>query len=155
MNLRLIQFCKVLAMFVSLLFFSGCSVQGKKIYQTEQGALVGYDPVAYFLENKAVPGKAQFQTVRSNATWYFSSAKNQQLFAQTPEEYLPEYGGYCAYAMSYGLVVSSDPKAFTIIDNKLYLNYSLAVREKWLKGSEKFIIQADTKWQNKLSSVSK
>ena len=154
MSFRLVQLYKVLAIFVSLLVFSGCSIQGKKFYQTEQGALRGYDPVAYFIENRAVPGNPQFQTDRFNTSWYFSSARNQQVFEQTPEKYLPEYGGYCAYAMSYGLVVSSDPKAFTIIDNKLYLNYSLAVREKWLKESEKFILQADRKWQSKLTSIS-
>ncbi len=137
-------------MLASVLLLSACSLNGKKIYQTEQGALRGFDPVAYFTDNKAIPGLSQFSVQDSNGTWYFSSVENQQRFEQSPDEYLPQYGGYCAYAMSYGLVVSSDPYAFSIVDNKLYLNYSLDVREKWLKKPTQFIKEADIHWQKKI-----
>jgi YHS domain-containing protein len=106
--------------------------------------------VAYFTENKAVEGLAQFSVQNTNGTWHFASLENKQRFEQSPEKYLPQYGGYCAYAMSYGLVVSSDPYAFSIIDNKLYLNYSLDVREKWLKKPQQFIKEADAHWQKKI-----
>lgn len=136
-----------------LVILSGCSLSGKKIYQTEQGAIRGYDPVAYFIENKAVAGDSRFTSKSSlntqDVTWYFSSLENKQLFEREPEKYTPQYGGYCAYAMSYGLVVSSDPHAFSIIDQKLYLNYSLNVRDKWLKAPQQFIKEADIKWQQK------
>ncbi len=139
-----------IAVLMSVLLLSACSLNGKKVYQTQQGALRGFDPVAYFTENKAVQGLAQFSVQNSNSTWYFASLENQQRFEQSPEKYLPQYGGYCAYAMSYGLVVSSDPYAFSIIDNKLYLNYSLDVREKWLKNPQQFIKEADVHWQKKI-----
>lgn len=141
---------KAFAIFVALIFISGCSLNGKKVYQTEQGALRGFDPVAYFVEQKAVPGVAKYRSVDSNGTWYFSSAENKQRFDQSPEQYLPQYGGYCAYAMSFGLVVSSDPYAFSIIEDKLYLNYSLKVRDKWLKKTPQYIQQADHHWLKKI-----
>jgi hypothetical protein len=136
-----------------LVVLSGCSLSGKKIYQTEQGAIRGYDPVAYFIDNKAVAGDRHFTSTslinKQLVTWHFSSLQNKQLFERDPEKYTPQYGGYCAYAMSYGLVVSSDPHAFSIIDDKLYLNYSLSVRDKWLKSPQQFIKEADVKWQEK------
>ncbi|MFT5709222.1 MAG: hypothetical protein ACI9ES_003530 [Oceanospirillaceae bacterium] len=127
----------------------GCSLNDKKIFQDENGLLEGYDPVAYFLENQAVLGDKQFSLLSKEGTWYFSSADNKQLFSQNPDKYKPQYGGYCAYAMTFGLVVSSDPHAFSIINDKLYLNYSLSVREKWLKKKEQYIVEADDNWNKK------
>lgn len=134
-----------------VMLLSACSLNGQKVYQTEQGNIRGFDPVAYFTENKAVPGLIDHQVKDESGTWYFSSAENKVLFEQSPEQYLPQYGGYCAYAMSFGLVVSSDPHAFSIINDKLYLNYSLDVREKWLKKPHQYIEDADENWRKKVN----
>ena len=120
-------------------------------FQDDAGALRGYDPVAYFSEEKPVQGSPGFSANHKGATWYFSSAENKAMFEQDPQKYSPQYGGYCAYAMAHGFVVSSDPAAFSLVDGKLYLNYSLGVRETWLEDVPGNIDSADQNWIEKNS----
>lgn len=87
-------------------------------------AIKGYDPVAYFTKRKAVKGKPDISHDWLGATWQFSSEKHKQLFSQNPIQYAPQYGGHCADGVAYGdLTTNIDPKAWRIIDGKLYLNY--------------------------------
>ena len=85
-------------------------------------AIRGTDPVAYFTQGGPVAGSADFTHTWNNATWQFSSAENRDLFASNPEQYAPQYGGFCAWAMSQGYTASIDPSAWKIVDGKLYLN---------------------------------
>ena len=87
-------------------------------------AIRGYDTVAYFTKNKPVKGNPEFQYEWKHGTWFFSSQENLELFKASPEKYAPQYGGYCAYAIAIDQLVPIDPTQFTILDNKLYLNYS-------------------------------
>jgi YHS domain-containing protein len=91
-------------------------------------AIEGVDPVAYFTQGKPVEGKSEFAHDWMDATWYFASAENRDLFAADPEKYAPEYGGYCAWAVANGYTAKIDPEAWTIVDDKLYLNYSKDVQ---------------------------
>ena len=107
-------------------------------------AIDGYDTVAYFTENKPVEGNELFQVTWRDANWYFASKENKTLFITDPEKYAPQYGGWCAYAMSdEGRTVRVDNDAFTIHDGKLYLNYSKNVRDVWLEDKLKNIKEAD------------
>ena len=135
-----------------LLFLSGCtSLDKHPVYAEEGVAINGYDPVAYFVENAPVKGEPQFTTEHEQVMWRFSSAENQAKFEHEPMRYLPRYGGYCAYAMSHGFVVDTVPEAFSVINDKLYLNYSLGVRENWLEDTKGYIEEADRQWRKKLS----
>lgn len=88
-------------------------------------AIQGYDPVAYFLQQKPVKGKKELAVIHLGLTYYFSSASNKAIFLQAPSAYEPEYGGWCAYAMgAKGEKVSVDPATFKIVNNKLYLFYN-------------------------------
>ncbi len=109
-------------------------------------AIRGYDTVAYFTEGKAVEGDEKFSTEYTQATWLFSSQQNLNLFKADPEKYAPQYGGYCAYAVSQNTTASIKPELFTIHEGKLYLNYSNSVNEKWLADKENFIVDADNNW---------
>lgn len=130
----------------------GCTSISKQPIFTDDGyALRGYDVVAYFTESKAVKGDASFSSQYQGSTWLFANAEHQRLFEQAPQQYAPQYGGYCAYAMSSGFVVSTDPEAFTVYQDKLYLNYSLSVRDNWLENKDVFIEQANEHWQDKIS----
>ena len=113
-------------------------------------AIRGTDPVAYFTEGKAVEGDSQYETVYQEATWRFSSAENQELFESDPEAYAPQYGGYCAKALSEGNVVSTDPEAWKIVDDKLYLNYSPEVQQQWVQDIQGNIELADEMWPDVL-----
>lgn len=114
-------------------------------------AIKGYDTVAYFTEDKPVKGKAEHSTEHLGATWLFSSDEHLQLFITDPEKYMPQYGGYCAYAVSRNTTASIKPELFHIYDGKLYLNYSKGVQRRWLKGTKKRIKSANNNWPQLLN----
>ena len=109
-------------------------------------AIKGYDPVAYFTESKPVKGMPSFTHQWNGATWQFSSAANRDLFAASPEKYAPQFGGYCAYGVSQNHTAQIDPEAWTVIDGKLYLNYSQGVKKTWSQATPKYIEQAQKNW---------
>lgn len=113
-------------------------------------AVSGYDVVAYFTEGKPVQGKSQLSTNYKGATWQFSSQQNLELFIANPEKYEPQYGGYCAYAVAKGDTASADPKQWSIIDGKLYLNYNEEINTTWKKDTKGYIESADRNWPNVL-----
>ncbi|MCY4151096.1 MAG: YHS domain-containing protein [Aestuariivita sp.] len=114
-------------------------------------ALSGHDAVAYFTDSKPVPGNPDYSVSWNGATWYFANEKNRDLFEQDPEAYAPQYGGYCAFAVSNGYTASTEPEAWRIVDGKLYLNYSLAVRERWQQDIPGNIERADGNWPEVLA----
>lgn len=109
-------------------------------------AIRGYDPIAYFTEGKPVKGNDSLVYKWDNATWHFASQKNLELFKSAPQQYAPQYGGYCAYGLSNGYKAPTDPNAWTIVNGKLYLNYNLAVSTEWKKDRERRIEKADKNW---------
>ena len=140
---------------IALLFmfyvFTGCAQ--KEFTNVQKGyAAEGYDVVAYF-ENKAVEGKKQFELNHNGIVYRFVSQENQESFKQDPEKFIPQYGGYCAYAIATkSEKVSINPKAFEIRDGKLYLFYHTVFAntlEMWLnENPEQLKIQADQNWVN-------
>ena len=109
-------------------------------------AIKGYDPVAYFTQSKPVKGSSAFTYQWMNATWWFASAEDRDEFARSPEKYAPQYGGYCAYGVSQGHTAPIDPEAWTIVEGKLYLNYSQAVKKTWSEAIPKHIDEANQNW---------
>ena len=109
-------------------------------------AIAGVEPVAYFIEGKPVEGKSEFAHDWMDATWYFASAENRDLFAADPEKYAPQYGGYCAFGVASGYAVSIDPAAWSVVDGKLYLNYSPGVQADWKRDAPGYIRKADANW---------
>ena len=109
-------------------------------------AIRGYDPVAYFTEGIAVKGGKDHTLGWLGATWRFASAGNRDLFAADPEKYAPQYGGYCAWAVSRDYTAPTDPDAFTVVNGKLYLNYNRKIMEQWLKERDENIESADRNW---------
>lgn len=109
-------------------------------------AVSGYDPVAYFTEGKPVEGSAAFEHKWKGATWRFANAKNLEAFKTDPAAYAPQYGGYCAWAVSQGYTASADPSAWRIVGKKLYLNYNREVQQNWEKDAAGNIVKADGNW---------
>ncbi|MEC4005687.1 YHS domain-containing (seleno)protein [Flavobacterium sp. SUN052] len=109
-------------------------------------AIKGYDVVAYFQENKAVKGEKSITTIYNDKIYYFASENNKSLFLKNPSYYEPQFGGYCAYGMSEGHEAPIQPEAFTIVDDKLYLNYNLETRTEWQKEQKERIVKADANW---------
>lgn len=119
---------------------------------TEAGIAVdGTDVVAYFTQGEPVTGDANITHDYMGATWQFSSEENRATFAADPESYAPQYGGYCAYAVSKGATAPTVPEAWTIVDDKLYLNFSLGVKETWKADIPGNIAKADANWPGVLA----
>ena len=109
-------------------------------------AIKGYDAVAYFTDAKPVEGSSDFTSEWNGATWRFASAAHRDLFKGSPDKYAPQYGGYCAWAVSQGYTANIDPAAWAIVDGKLYLNYSREVQKTWQGDVPGNITKADANW---------
>ena len=109
-------------------------------------AVRGTDVVAYFTEGRAVAGHPEFAVAWRGATWRFASAGNRDRFATDPERYAPAYGGFCAYAVSEGYIAPVDPEAWRIVDGRLFLNYSPAIKRRWEQDMPGRIARADANW---------
>jgi hypothetical protein len=94
-------------------------------------ALQGYDAVGYWTSGQPTKGSVSFEHRWNDAVWRFSTAANRDQFAKDPARYAPEFGGYCAYAVSRGYTADIDPNAWRIVDDRLYLNYSKRVQKLW------------------------
>lgn len=109
-------------------------------------ALGGYDAVAYFTEGRPIEGRAEISHEWNGATWRFASEERRERFRADPEKYAPQYGGFCAYAVSKGYTADIDPEAWKIVDGKLYLNYDLEVQKLWEQDVPGNIRKADENW---------
>ncbi len=118
----------------------------KEVFTKSSLAIQGYDPVAYFKESKPVKGKKEFSHSWKGAVWNFSNAQNLADFKTDPERYAPQFGGYCAYGVADGHKAPTAPDAWTIVDNKLYLNYDKSVRDMWNKSQSAYIKKANDNW---------
>lgn len=124
------------------------------INTTRKGlAIKGYDPVAYFIQGEAVRGDKDLKHSYGGAVYQFSSNENLERFKANPSQYLPQYNGYCAYGVTKNRKFDIDPKAFEIVDGKLYLNLNKKVQRIWNKDQAALIQEADSNWLS-IKSVS-
>jgi YHS domain-containing protein len=129
-----------------LLCIASAAAQGGDFFEPGGLAIRGYDPVAYFTDNKPVAGSERFTTIHQGSTFRFASIANRDAFAANPERYAPQYGGFCAYAAALGHKAPIDPAAFTIHNNKLYLNFNKPTEDLWRKDIVGYIARADKNW---------
>ena len=127
------------------LLFVACG-QKEPIYSTKAGAIKGYDPVAYFTAGEPIKGDKEISCKWMGAMWYFESEENRALFESDPFMYAPQYGGYCAYGVAMGDLYKIEPEAWSIVDEKLYLNYDRKIQKEWEANQSEFIAQAEENW---------
>ena len=148
------MFKQVIISVIGMFMLSAVHAADPNIYSHKKlGAIKGTDPVAYFsltAGQKAVKGLKQHTHSWNGATWRFSSIENKQKFIDNPEKYAPQYGGYCAFAVSHNFTKPTDPNAWRIVDGKLYLNLSKKVQKKWIKDIPGNISKADNNWPSVL-----
>lgn len=109
-------------------------------------AVGGYDPVAYFTQDRAVRGSKDITLRHDGAIWRFSSNENKAAFAAAPQEYAPAYGGHCSWAVSRGYTAKGDPNAWRIVGGRLFLNYNKKVQQTWERNISSNVSKADRKW---------
>jgi YHS domain-containing protein len=115
-------------------------------FEKDGVALRGYDPVAYFSENKPVKGSPDHKAEYEGSAFHFTSKANRDAFVADPARYAPQYGGFCAFGMASGYKAATDPAAFSIVDGKLYLNYNRDVQKQWSADRPGFIAKAEKNW---------
>lgn len=109
-------------------------------------ALQGYDPVAFFVLKAPVKGKPEFTSEFHGAKYRFHSAKAKDAFDQDPAKYEPQFGGYCAFGVSKGRLVEIDVNAFQIVDGRLLLQYSPAIRDQFNQDAAGNLKKAEANW---------
>ena len=109
-------------------------------------AIQGYDPVAFFTQNKPVKGNAEFQSNYNAAKYFFASVDDKGMFDANPAKYEPQFGGYCAYAVSEGHLAPITIDAFTIVNGRLLMQYDFNVRKIFEKDPQGRLAQADKNW---------
>ncbi len=114
-------------------------------------AIGGADPVAYFTEGAYVPGTEDYTHDWGGATWQFASVANRDAFASEPDRYAPQYGGFCAWAVSQGYTAPIDPTAWKVVEGKLYLNYDAKIQARWAQDIPGNIAKANVNWPEVLA----
>ena len=112
----------------------------------ERVMLQGYDVVAYFTENRHRLGSPQFRSVFEGVTFRFASAEHKRLFDADPARYQPQYGGYCANGLVYGIPWGGDGDTWLIVDGKLYINGGADSKAAFLLDVPGHIQLADKYW---------
>lgn len=138
----------LLSSFVLVFLLAACGTQEKKseIFAPNGKAIKGFDPVAFFKDNKPVAGVDSLSFTWKGAEWLFSSRENLEDFKSNPEQFAPQYGGYCAYGTAAGHKAPTETDTWTILDGKLYFNYNTDVKAKWIKDQKALIEKADKNW---------
>jgi hypothetical protein len=136
---------------LAIVFYAGMNAAGAErvdlVNKDNSGlALRGYDPTAYFLKGQPVKGSPEFTHEWMGAKWRFASAEARDSFVNHPLKYAPQYGGYCAWAVSQNYTANADPEAWKIVDGKLYLNYNKSVQNKWQMDVTGNVSKADANW---------
>jgi YHS domain-containing protein len=108
--------------------------------------LKGYDPVAYFVQKKAVKGSPKYKTTYQGATYYFSSAADLAIFKKNPSKYVPEYGGFCANGMANRKAADIDPSVFFVLKGKLYVCASPDAEKEFQSNLQQNTKKADQNW---------
>jgi len=141
--------------FAALLSMLFLNVNAQQVNITSL-AINGYDPVAYFTKGQAIEGTNKISAEHDGTTYYFSSVEHQSLFERNPEQYVPQYGGYCATGVATANAkFPVDPETFKVTEGKLYLFYNgpyqgnhFNGREPWVKDEIKLIKTANSNWRS-------
>jgi YHS domain-containing protein len=117
-----------------------------EFYEKDGAAIRGYDPVAYFEGGKPVKGLPEHRVEHRGSVFLFSSTANRGAFVANPRKYAPQYDGFCAFGVAGGYKASVDPVAFTVVDGRLYLNYSKSVQRQWSADIPGMIAKGNRNW---------
>lgn len=115
-------------------------------------AIEGADVVAYFEQGESVKGSPEHTVTHNGAVWRFSTEAHRDAFAADPERFVPQYGGYCAWAVGNNYTAEIDPDAWRIVDGRLYLNYSPKIQRRWESDRDALIKAADQNWPGLIAS---
>ena len=114
--------------------------------QSPPVSLKGHDPVSYFTDGRPVKGTAGINYDFDDTRYLFSSQKNRERFASSPERYTPQFAGLCTTGLALGMKAEADPSVFKIIDGKLYVFSSTQARER-MESDPSLLSKAQHNWR--------
>jgi hypothetical protein len=118
-----------------------------RVNVTADGVAVrGFDVVAYVTDGRPVVGSSRIETQWNGAVWRFVDQAHREMFLADPERYAPQFGGYCAYAVSQGYTADGDPRVWRIVEGRLYLNYSTRAQRLWERDVPGHIAKGRVNW---------
>src|SRR5215471_6202061 len=137
-------------LFVAVVLLAGLSgiAVAKELHNVDRNgvAIQGYDPVAFFTDNRPVKGNSQFQSDYRGSKYYFASEEHKSAFEKAPMKYEPQFGGYCAYGASQGHPAPIKIEAWQIVNGRLLMQYDLGVKDKFNKDQQGNLHKADQNW---------
>lgn len=146
-TIRLLAVVANLALMFGLFPFLS-SASPPQVHVDSQGfAMGGFDVVAYFTEATARKGRPEFEVQHEGARYRFASAANQALFQVAPDKYLPQFRGYCAYAMAAGKTRKCDPRRFMVKEGTLLVFSSESARRQWSRDEATLLAKAMAFWR--------
>jgi YHS domain-containing protein len=108
--------------------------------------LDGFDTVAFFTDSKPVPGSNAFQSTYQGAIYYFASAEHKAMFDKDPARYAPQFGAFCAYAVSVGRTAPIDVSTFSIVNGRLVVQHNARALGLWKQDVQGNLKKADKYW---------
>jgi YHS domain-containing protein len=138
----------VVALFALAMAVTAIFAKDKVLLSADGNGVVlqGYDPVAYFTQGSAIKGEERYKATYKGGTYYFASDANKKLFRKDPAKYAPQYGGYCAMAVSMGQLEEADPKMFTIHRDKLLVQRYEKAHQMFMANPDTLHDKADQQW---------
>jgi YHS domain-containing protein len=138
------------SLLLALLVFSATATfaETKQLLNLDRNgvAIQGYDPVAFFTDNRPVQGSPQFQSQYQGAKYYFASTEHKAAFDKEPTKYEPQFGGYCAYGASRGNKAPVKIEAWQIVNGRLLMQYDLDIKGEFNKDQQGNLKKADGNW---------
>jgi len=116
-------------------------------------AIQGFDPVAYFIDGAATPGRPDFEFRYHDVIWRFCNPGNRAAFADNPGDYEPRFGGYDPIAVGRGAPTPGNPEIWLIWEQKLYLFFDARTRDEFAADPRRMLMQADARWPDILRHV--
>jgi hypothetical protein len=133
-------------LWLACLFFPGAALAGDQYLDRDGLPVGGYDVVTYHTEPAPLVGLETITAVHNGVTWRFATTQNRDLFSADPARYVPAYDGHCAYALADDRKVRTDPDAYLVVDDVLYLNFSMSIHRRWLEDVSGYLIQSEANW---------
>lgn len=127
---------------------SSTAIDAQMPAQSTRLVLKGYDPVAYFTDNKAMKGADDISYDFDEGRYLFSSAKNRKAFSTDPDRYAPQFAGFCTSGLAKGMKAEANPEVFLVVNGKLYTFSSMKARDGALADPTLFD-RAARNWRDK------
>lgn len=143
-----VQKLSVMLIYIAATFFASAQEQfNESNIETIPLALQGYDVISYHTNDIAHKGNSRFQASYKGKRYLFITQEHQALFANNPEKYLPQFGGFCAHSASKQKVVSGDPSIYVVDQGNLYFFHDNKAKNIWNQQGNEKIVKANKHWK--------